>query len=101
MASYLSSAWGTSSKCSKTKAMYFSSNAKNIKDIRSEILQKLAKKEKDCECCKNFVAVVFSAAPAGSGGLSGHIGVVTESYNDESTPFSQPSKIWILPDEKK
>ena len=101
MASYLSSAWGTSSKCSKTKAMYFSSNAKNIKDIRSEILQKLAQKEKGCECRKNFVAVVFSAAPAGSGGLSGHIGVVTESYNDESTPFSQPSKIWILPDEKK
>ena len=101
MASYLSSAWGTSSKCSKTKAMYFSSNAKNIKDIRSEILQKLAQKEKGCECRKNFVAVVFSAAPAGSGGLSGHIGVVTESYNDGSTPFSQPSQIWILPDEKK
>ena len=36
-----------------------------------------------------------------SGGLSGHIGVVTESYNDSNTPLSQPSKIWILGDKKK
>ena len=101
MAAYLSYAWGQSSKCSETRAMYFSSNATNINDIRTEILKKLEKKEKGCECRKNFVAVVFSAAPAGSRGLSGHIGVVTESYNDSTTPYSQPSKIWILGDKKK
>ena len=98
MAEHLVSHW-KGRKCSPTKAYGFVSSATDIIQLRKDILDKLKSSEKECECRTNFVAVVFSKSR--QSGVSSHIGVVTESYNDYSTPFSSPSIVWILPDEKK
>ena len=94
MGEYLRKTWGTSSKCSHDTALYFkpSSKAYETKELRAEIMEKV-------RCCdenmETYVAVVVSVTQ--SGRVSGHVAVITPAYNDDHTPYTDNSEVWILP----
>jgi RHS repeat-associated protein len=93
MGRYLEHKWGKSEQCSKSDAIYIKSKAKTVDELRTEIEEKLKK------CCrKGYVAVVFFEFPKGKKN-SGHVGMITPTYNDPSTPLSgyELGEIWILP----
>ena len=99
MQDYLTSVWGTSSTLSPTKAYYFKSKAKSldIAKLRTEIEEKL----KCSNVPKDKYVCVVSSKVIGSPTISGHIGVVTKTYDDEETPFEDNPVVWILPPTKK
>jgi hypothetical protein len=94
MNGYLKAKWGTTSQCSKTQAYYFKSTAKKgeIERLRQEIYVILE------TCCYriDFVAVV-STVVNNVPRLSGHVGAVTQSYDDGLTPFRDSPDVWLLP----
>jgi len=96
MGAYLKEKWGEKAECSDTAAYYFKSTASDFKTLKKEIKDIVEKK-----CCrKGFLAVVFSKCEANTG-LSGHVGVVTDDYNDKNTPLTTDTEIWLLPPTKK
>jgi RHS repeat-associated protein len=95
MGVYLKSKWGTKTECSDTDAYYFKSTASDLEALKKEISDVVEKK-----CCrKGFLAVVFSRSTLK--GISGHVGVVTDYYNDDDTPLTTDTEVWLLPPTKK
>ena len=99
MQDYLMSAWGTASVLSSTQAYYFKSKAKSfdIARLRKEIEEKLKCSNVPVD---NYVCVVSSKV-TDELGISGHIGVVTKTYDDEETPYKDNPVVWILPPTKR
>jgi hypothetical protein len=98
MNKYLIKSWGTTSACSKTKAYYFTSSASDVLTLRSEVLKRLSEKKDGC-CRKDFV-VVYALEVDKPKSWSGHIGVLTGQYNDNtafSSGYKKPFNVWILP----
>ena len=99
MQDYLTSAWGTASVLSPTQAYYFKSKVKSfdIVGLRKEIEEKL----KCSNIPKDKYVCVVSAKVTDEPGVSGHIGVVTKTYDDGETPYKDHPVVWILPPTKK
>ena len=92
MKDYLSGKWGTKAVLSETDAYYFKSKAKAFETdaLRGEIADILC----NSSCWPNYVAVVVSVQ---HGPVSGHVAVVTPEYNDDHTPYTDDTVVWILP----
>ena len=91
--------WGTASVLSPTQAYYFKSKVKSfdIVGLRKEIEEKL----KCSNIPKDKYVCVVSAKVTDEPGVSGHIGVVTKTYDDGETPYKDHPVVWILPPTKK
>ena len=94
MGKYLRSEWGITATTDASKAYYFKPavSAGDFKTLKTEI-ESVAKLK--CNQTK-YVAVVVSLSPQGSR-VSGHVGVVTNDYKDDFTPYTASTEVWILP----
>ena len=92
MKSYLTQKWGEKKVLSDQEAYYFKSQAKagETDVLRSEIAKILC----GSRYGQQYVAVVVSVQ---NGPVSGHVAVITPDYNDDHTPYTNDTVVWILP----